>query len=82
VSYEWLLNGDATEKISTRTAHDRAASLSGNTEKQLLRMFNNLSGSSRYKVLGYVERICIEDLGEKVGSRHSKSLYMSTGGVH
>ena len=49
VTYEWLL------------AENTAASLVSDVEMRLLSMFRKLSDPGRYKVLGYVERVCIED---------------------
>ena len=49
VSMDWILS------------ENTSASLISEVEIKLLGMFRRLSSSSRYKVLGYVERICIED---------------------
>ena len=49
VTMEWII------------AENTAASLVSEVEVKLLGMFRKLSNSSRYKVLGYVERICVED---------------------
>ena len=49
VTMEWII------------AENTAASLISDVEVKLLGMFRKLSNSSRYKVLGYVERICVED---------------------
>jgi transcriptional regulator with XRE-family HTH domain len=51
VPVEWLLSESA------------AASLVSETEQKLLGMFRKLSENSQYKVLGYVERMCVEELG-------------------
>jgi len=63
VPYEWLLHGNVTEE-----SLDDIVNMSGtnNLEKQLVRMFRNLSNNNKYKVLGYVERICIQDMDEKM----------------
>jgi len=63
VSFEWLLYGKETE---TATEGESYLPESNNTEKQLLRMFRSLSSNNKYKVLGYVERICIQDIEEKM----------------
>ena len=42
-------------------SENTAASLISDVEVKLLGMFRKLSSGSRYKVLGYVERICVED---------------------
>jgi transcriptional regulator with XRE-family HTH domain len=73
VTYEWLLNGQATERMNTQYGEEDASS---GTEKQLLRMFKNLSYNSRFKVLGYVERICVEDLAGKIGSKYPDNIYL------
>ena len=51
VPVEWLLSESA------------AASLVSDTEQKLLCMFRQLPDRSRYKVLGYVERMCVEEYG-------------------
>lgn len=51
VPLDWLLSETA------------AASLVSEAEQTLLGMFRKLPDSSRYKVLGYVERMCIEEYG-------------------
>ena len=35
-----------------------------NTEQKILKMLRKVSESSKYKVLGYIERICVEDMSE------------------
>ena len=49
VSLDWIVSENTT------------ASLVSDVEMRLLGMFRSLSDTSRYKVLGYVERICVED---------------------
>ena len=49
VPLEWLLSDKS------------AASLVSEDELDLLGMFRRLPDISRYKVLGYVERMCVED---------------------
>ncbi|MCL2079787.1 MAG: helix-turn-helix domain-containing protein [Oscillospiraceae bacterium] len=49
VPMDWLL------------ADNSAASLINESEQTLLSMFRKLPGNTRYKVLGYVERICVEE---------------------
>ena len=51
VPVEWLLSESA------------AASLVSDIEQKLLSMFRQLPDRSRYKVLGYVERMCVEEYG-------------------
>ena len=52
VPMEWLLSETA------------AASLVSDIEQKLLCMFRKLSDSNRYMVLGYVERMCVEDYNQ------------------
>ncbi|MCL2392375.1 MAG: helix-turn-helix domain-containing protein [Oscillospiraceae bacterium] len=49
VPLDWLLSEDSS------------ASLVSEVELHLLGMFRKLPDQSRFKVLGYVERMCIED---------------------
>ena len=51
VPLDWLLSESA------------AASLVSEIEQNLLCMFRQLSDRSRFKVLGYVERMCVEEYG-------------------
>jgi transcriptional regulator with XRE-family HTH domain len=51
VPIEWLLSDSAS------------AALVSETEQKLLSMFRNLVEGNQFKILGYVERICIEQLG-------------------
>jgi len=51
VPLDWLLSESA------------AASLVNDIEQKLLCMFRKLSENSRFKVLGYVERMCVEEYG-------------------
>jgi len=51
VPLDWLLSESAT------------ASLISEIEQNLLGMFRKLPDNSRYKVLGYVERMCVEEYG-------------------
>ena len=51
VPVDWLLSESA------------AASLVSDIEQNLLCMYRKLSENSRYKVLGYVERMCVEEYG-------------------
>ena len=51
VPMEWLLSDNSS------------ASLVSETEHKLLSMFRKLTDNNRFKVLGYVEHMCIEELG-------------------
>jgi transcriptional regulator with XRE-family HTH domain len=52
VSLDWMISENTT------------ASLVSDVEVKRLNMYRKLSDHSRYKVLGYVERICVEDYTE------------------
>ena len=51
VPLDWLLSESA------------AASLVSELEQKLLSMFRKLPENNKYKVLGYVERMCVEEYG-------------------
>ncbi|MDR0491946.1 MAG: helix-turn-helix domain-containing protein [Oscillospiraceae bacterium] len=51
VPVDWLLSEGA------------AASLVSDTEQKLLCMFRQLPDRTRFKVIGYVERMCVEEYG-------------------
>jgi len=51
VPIDWLLSENST------------ASLVSDVEQNLLGMFRKLPDTNRYKVLGYVERMCVEEYG-------------------
>ena len=53
VPLEWLLSESA------------AASLVSDIEQKLLGMFRKLSDNSRFKVLGYIEHMCVEEYGSE-----------------
>jgi len=76
VSFEWLLFGEGEEK---KAAQNNTVNIESCIEKQLLRMFKILSGDNKFKVLGYVERICIEDLGGELGSAARTSFVCPEG---
>ena len=59
VPVNWLLSADIAEDSTGRM---NATSLADSIEQQLFRMFRKLSDNNKYKVLGYVERICIEGM--------------------
>ena len=61
VSFDWIAHGRAVEEnnhFGGGVYHD------ANPESQLLRMYRNLSSNSKYKILGYIERICVEDMDD------------------
>jgi len=49
VSMDWLMSESATTSLTT------------DSEQNLLSMFRKLNDTTRYKVLGYVERLCVEE---------------------
>ena len=53
VPLDWMLSESA------------AASLVSDVEQKLLMMFRKLSDNNRYMVLGYVERMCMEEYGSE-----------------
>ena len=63
VPFEWLLHGSVTEETADEIT---SASDGNNIEKQLIRMFRNMSYNNKYKILGYVERLCIQDMEERM----------------
>jgi len=77
VSYEWLLSGRSGPSVERISIHSDEDEVKSGTEKQLMRMFKNLSYNSRFKVLGYVERICIEDLAGRFNARYADSAYLA-----
>lgn len=61
VPFEWIAHGKAFEAhthFGSGVYHDASP------ETQLLRMYRNLSSNSKYKILGYIERICVEDMDD------------------
>jgi transcriptional regulator with XRE-family HTH domain len=58
VTYDWLLNGN---KPRGSLGFGAGVCFDNSTERQLLRMFRGLPGSSKCRILGYVECICIEE---------------------
>lgn len=59
VPLDWLMTDNST------------SSLTSDSEQNLLSMFRKLPDTTRYKVLGYVERICVEE--STVEYRHKKN---------
>ena len=58
VTYEWLLDGNdgAAAGYAEIVQPDLCI------ETQLLRMFRKLSSNSKYRILGYVERVYVEEM--------------------
>ena len=65
VPLDWLLQEGATENESELVSI--APSPDNEIEQELLKMFRALSFSNKYKILGYIERVCVEDMSESVG---------------
>jgi len=61
VPLEWLIqNGSDDDSLEYTFKSD----IDNNIMQQLLNMFKRLSDYSKYKVLGYIERLCLEELDE------------------
>ena len=65
ITVERLLQGSFSDNVEN---FNNTAYYEDNTEQQLLCMFRKLSGPYKYRILGYVERMCVEDLDEKQDS--------------
>jgi len=63
VPFEWIVHGRTSE---INTAFGGGMNHDASPENQLLRMYRNLSSNSKYKILGYIERICVEDIDDSV----------------
>ena len=63
VPYKWLLHGGDAEGDTT-DCDVCILNPERNTEQKILKMLRKLSPNSRYKVLGYIERMCVEVDGE------------------
>ena len=57
VSLEWLLLESIGENDLTNSDHSPIE----HVEKQLVSLFRKLNESNKYKVLGYIEHMCVED---------------------
>ena len=64
VPLEWFLQENAEENKDEYESG--AIPPENNIERQLLRMFRKLSENNQYKILGYVERVCVEDMNKKM----------------
>ncbi|MCL1816264.1 MAG: helix-turn-helix domain-containing protein [Clostridiales bacterium] len=73
VPVEWLLMDDADEYSLDHLNSGNSINGLNNTngaanddslDQQLLKMFRKLSENKKYKILGYIERIYIEDMDE------------------
>ena len=61
VPLEWLLQESSGEQD---LEFNGAVLPESNDEHKLLRMYRKLSGSNKYKILGYIERVYVETLDE------------------
>ena len=65
VPLEWLLyDGSETESTKCDACIPNTENVHNSTEQLLLKMFRKLSDNKKYKILGYIERICVEDMDE------------------
>ena len=69
VPYEWLKTGIISAENSPSNNNVENCSLPGDVEKELLSMFAKLSCASKYKVIGYVERVCVEEMDRIIFSQ-------------
>ena len=63
VPLEWLLQEDADESalVAVKSSPYPEGNLD-HLENQLLKMFKKLSENKKYKILGYLERVYVEDM--------------------
>jgi len=59
VSYEWLLTG--SEKEVPAASDGGAPAPQRSIEQKILKMVNKLSETSKYNVIGYIERMYMEE---------------------
>lgn len=64
VSYEWLKHGNAVCDDPEQGCGD--LNYKNDVEQQLLGMYRLLPDAAQYKILGYVERVYIEAMDEKL----------------
>jgi len=61
----WLLKDDADDDIIER-ANSSVVRTDDNIEQQLLKMFRKLSDNKKHQILGYMERVYVEDMDHLV----------------
>jgi len=61
VTIERLLQGNSLDNVDRFSG---SIYYDDNTEQQLLSMFRKLSEPDKYRLLGYIERICVEDMDD------------------
>jgi len=59
----WLLHENADEESQEEV---NILNLENGTEQQMLKIYRKLSANSKYKILGYLERVYIETMNEAV----------------
>ena len=62
VPYEWLVNGSENEE--QEKCDECILNPERSTEQQILKALKKLSPGSKYKILGYIERMCVEEENE------------------
>ena len=67
VPFNWLVSKNEAESTCEHESHGGAASQDNGIDAQLLKMFNKLHDRDKYKVLGYIERICVEGMDKVDG---------------
>jgi len=60
VSLGWLLSENEIEEAAYNDENGHQSE--DGIERQLLFMFRKLAENKKYKILGYVERMCVEDI--------------------
>jgi transcriptional regulator with XRE-family HTH domain len=67
VPLEWLLQEDADEDtLATVRSNSYLDGSLDALECQLLKMFKRLSENKKYKILGYLERVYVEDMDRMI----------------
>ena len=67
VPFEWLISDSMSDdEENVQIDRDRTdiciMNIENDTEQKLLKMFRKVSESNKYKILGYLERICVEGM--------------------
>jgi len=63
VPIEWILNGDGniTVDIDNNKCDDCILNPDKNIDQKILMMLGKLSNNSKYKIIGYIERMYLEE---------------------
>jgi transcriptional regulator with XRE-family HTH domain len=73
VSYEWLLTGN--DKKETLKCDSCILGADKAIEQKIIRMLNKLSENNKYNIIGYIERICVEEeLSERKAALYEEEL--------